>query len=225
MFVRNTGRRLLESKAVHLTTRRTSARGAVRVPRSAPGAMERGGCSAAAVCLSRARVAASLHPRLSARVAIPGSSGCALAACIGQWLLFSKFELKDIYWFLVSYVFLFFFFLIGWRARSSKGKSVTFLSCSWKPERLPICRQICKELNVSALIWSCKQDLNAALALWLLFWLLLSIIHYLLHVTHQLNHMHYFCYALACEWAYLKLVYEKSPLEMWVKRNPFYKCW
>lgn len=128
--------------------------------------------------------------------------------CTGQWLCFLKFHLKDIYWFYVSYVFLRFCWFLDfflefyfnrleskvWRTRTRKGKSMTFLSGSWKPERLPVHWQICKELNLSTFIWCCKQDLNAALGLWLLFWLLLSIIHYLLHVTLWWNHMYYFCY-------------------------------
>jgi len=47
------------------------------------------------------------------------------------------------------------------RAGIAEGKLVASLSGSQEAEILPACRQIYKELNISTLIWSCKQDLNA----------------------------------------------------------------
>lgn len=52
-----------------------------------------------------------------------GSSVGAFAVCIGQWLLFLEFQLKESYCFFVSYVFLLFFNRLEskvWRARTSK---------------------------------------------------------------------------------------------------------
>lgn len=112
---------------------------------------------------------------LSAAAAKPGSSDDVPAAWVGQWQLFSifsTFQLKDVYWFCVSCGFLFFclylFFFFNWldkkvhRAGTTEGKLVASLSGSWEAEILPACRQIHKDLNLSTLIWSCKQDLNAA---------------------------------------------------------------
>lgn len=147
-LARNAKTRVLASKTVPLTTRQTQ----YRYHRD-------GGRGAAAVCLSQAPAPSCLGSvfqqcwQFLGAVVISAHWPTAVLLKVSPegHLLTLCFSCFPIY---LSF-FPFYFNRLEskvWKARTSKGKSVTFLSGSQKPERLPVCWQICKELNLSTFI-------------------------------------------------------------------------